>query len=293
MIRVKKNNNMDEHGNQNHRWHYQNDINNIFNTFNYEMFVTGAENGSVKVWSTERLEECIQTLDGHRDWVYAMCELRDGGFVSGSYDRTIKIWKRREPSLEGSTYSSSSAPNGVFQLEIKIDATKYGEQILFLTELQSSGLIASAGFDKVRLWNRQGELVSLLDGHTGWVYGLAEVEENVLISAAYDRTLRVWNSKTGRLLLTFNTKTENHRLLVLKDGSLLYGSGNDLSLFISDCWLSKHKIRLIERCCMVLCATYPDLDELKERIPQELYELVTKYKSGEKHNLYYLQASDE
>ena len=33
-----------------------------------------------------------RTLNGHNDWVAALASLPNGDLVSGSYDKTIKIW---------------------------------------------------------------------------------------------------------------------------------------------------------------------------------------------------------
>ena len=41
--------------------------------------------------------QCVATLRGHTDWINCITLLPDGRFVSGSDDRTLKIW---DPSKE-------------------------------------------------------------------------------------------------------------------------------------------------------------------------------------------------
>ena len=36
--------------------------------------------------------ECLKTLIGHTDWINTVCILDNDKIVSGSHDKTIKIW---------------------------------------------------------------------------------------------------------------------------------------------------------------------------------------------------------
>ena len=40
--------------------------------------------------------QCVATLREHTDWISCVTLLPDGRFVSGSYDKTLKIW---DPSM--------------------------------------------------------------------------------------------------------------------------------------------------------------------------------------------------
>ncbi len=41
--------------------------------------------------------QCVATLQGHTHWIRCVTLLPDGRFVSGSFDKTLKIW---DPSKE-------------------------------------------------------------------------------------------------------------------------------------------------------------------------------------------------
>ena len=51
--------------------------------------------------------ECIATLKGHTSYVVALVELQNGDVISGSYDKTIKVWNIKTKTciatLEGHT----------------------------------------------------------------------------------------------------------------------------------------------------------------------------------------------
>jgi WD40 repeat protein len=49
------------------------------------------------VWTQEG--ECLQTLTGHCDAICALAVTRDGLIVTGSCDRTAKVWAVGSESL--------------------------------------------------------------------------------------------------------------------------------------------------------------------------------------------------
>ena len=57
----------------------------------------------------------------------------------------------------------------------------------------------SCSYDQtIRRWNEKGECISVLTGHTDWVYCL-EVWNEFLCSGSWDRTIRVWNENGDTL----------------------------------------------------------------------------------------------
>ena len=49
----------------------------------------------IKIWNLDD-RTCIQTLEGHTEWVECLIVLSDETLVSGSQDRTIKLWNLSE-----------------------------------------------------------------------------------------------------------------------------------------------------------------------------------------------------
>ncbi len=65
----------------------------------------------------------------------------------------------------------------------------------------------------IRLWNRDGSLVQLFKGHTDEIV-FAQLVKDRLISASNDKTVRVWDIKTGTLLVTITLPAVLHSIFV-------------------------------------------------------------------------------
>ena len=116
-------------------------------------------------------------LEGHTSWVSSVVVTSDNKYiVSGSWDKTIRIWnlleKRQETVLQGHTDS-------VWTVAVTSD-NKY---------------IVSGSRDKtIRIWNlleKKQETVS--QGHTSCVNSVAVTSDNkYIISGSKDKTIRIW-----------------------------------------------------------------------------------------------------
>jgi hypothetical protein len=123
-------------------------------------------------------------LMSHRDAVSALAFFPDSvRAVSGSYDRTIKVWDVKEGRLlktlkghEGPVFCVAVSPDGHY--------------------------IASASGDlTVRVWDvASGDLLAMLEGHAGKVTGVAfTAGGKQLVSGGYDG-LRCWDWEQEKLL---------------------------------------------------------------------------------------------
>jgi WD40 repeat protein len=154
----------------------------------------------------------IHTLTGHSDWVRALAISSDGEtLVSGSFDKTIKLWQLSTGQL---THTCSEHSKGVLCVAISPDGQT----------------LASGSFDEtIKLWRLDtGELIHTLTGHTGSVRSLAiSPNSQLLISGSFDKTIKLWELETGRLLGTL-TKTEPVSAIALTaDGQTLASGGVD------------------------------------------------------------------
>jgi len=107
--------------------------------------------------------------------------------------------------------------------------------------------VASCSSDRtIKLWNpHDGSFVRTLTGHSSSVNSILEVEDGIILSASDDRTIRVWNEK-GECLYIWNATALIYGMIVLRDGSLLYASGKEKTIFVSPCWLQRQRYNRID-----------------------------------------------
>ncbi|KAG0207786.1 hypothetical protein BGX33_006640 [Mortierella sp. NVP41] len=176
------------------------------------LIVTGGSDRLINVWDPEDSNSPVYTLAGHTDNVCSLFADSDGHIVSGSWDKTAKIWRNWECvyTLEGHT----QAIWGVLELEHEVIVTasadktiamwKDGKKIKTITGhedcVRSLALLPGIGFvscgndGAVIVWSNNGDPVQALDGHTSFVYSLATLPTGEIFSSGEDRTVRVWEN---------------------------------------------------------------------------------------------------
>jgi len=171
--------------------------------------VSGSNDGTVRVWDLEAYR-LIARLEGHTGTVYGVAITADGRrAVSGSADNTVRVWDlevgRLVSALEGHT-------NWVAGVAITADGqwavSGSYDKTVRVWNLGPSRLIprleARAGADPIlRLAFRAQGHVATLEGHTGWVSGVAiTADGRRAVSGSSDKTVRVWDLEAGRLIAT-------------------------------------------------------------------------------------------
>jgi len=256
--------------------------------------VTGSWDNTLKVWDPgprpageshkpkkyERKKRCkgacLLTLKGHSDHVTCIAPLADGGLVSGSWDRTLRVWNAEgecEVILEGhcnyvnsvvqmadGRILSGSQDETLRVWERKGRAPTPGEStipqcwdctlvlkghrndITCVVQLED-GRVASGSFDKtVRIWNVVGGdgCVSTLVGHEDEVNSVTQLLDGRLVSGSVDMTLRVWDitEETSTCLLVLEGHTKAVVCVApLQDGRVISGS-EDRTLRL---WSMQHR----------------------------------------------------
>jgi hypothetical protein len=158
----------------------------------------------IEIWKTstsifeirQRLMKLNRHTDGHTYKITSVEVIDNEMIVSGSYDKTIKIWNSKTGAcirtLEGHT-------DGVSCL-----ATIYeGKQIV------------SGSYDKtIKIWNLDtGDCIRTLEGHTGEVLCLTTIYSSggypYIVSGSSDKTIKIWNSNTGECMDTLVGHTDD------------------------------------------------------------------------------------
>ncbi len=154
-----------------------------------EILATGDTNCEIWLWQTALSSQTsgeigahVSTLKGHENWVCSIAFSSDGTrLLSGSADRTIKLWERETSHcLQTLTGHSNWVMSAVFSPD--------GERL------------ASGSADRtIKLWDATtGECLQTLEGHRHGVWSVAfSPDGKTLASASADRTIKLWEVSTG------------------------------------------------------------------------------------------------
>ncbi|WP_052345101.1 WD40 repeat domain-containing protein [Planktothrix rubescens] len=153
----------------------------------------------------------VHTLTGHSEVVFCLAISPDGQtLVSGSSDKTIKIWElstgRELRTLIGHSYA------GVNSLAISPDGQT---------------LVSVARYDEtIKIWELStGRALPALTGHSKSVLSLAiSPDGQTLVSGSDDDTIKIWELSTGRELRTLTGHRDSvDSLAISPDGQTLVG----------------------------------------------------------------------
>jgi WD40 repeat protein len=139
--------------------------------------------------NTDRLAQELPVhplmLHGHTRSVHSVAFLPDGKVVSGSPDKTVRVWEVEDGRGVGT----------VMKEESKVD------EVATSTDGQ---WIATGNWEgRIIIWNATThEQVFKLEGHSDWVYSLAfSLDSARVVSGSYDKTVIIWSTMTGERLV--------------------------------------------------------------------------------------------
>lgn len=142
-------------------------------------FLCGRKDGHIEERRVDNLIETMHTLCGHSDSVLCMCEMSNGYVVSGSVDKTLKVWDMKSKTM-------------VHSLKGHLHWVKH------VIELRDSNTIASASYyELIRIWDvSTGKcLRGLKDSYTNATRGLVELSDGTILSGCIGGEVQCWNSK--------------------------------------------------------------------------------------------------
>ncbi|KIJ44268.1 hypothetical protein M422DRAFT_80733, partial [Sphaerobolus stellatus SS14] len=156
------------------------------------------------------------TLVGHTENVCSLDAGEDGTIISGSWDRTARVWKDFQSlyTLEGHSqavwavlvvepgkFLTASADKTIklwFENKAVKTYTGHTDAVRGLALIPGIGF-ASCSNDRcdsfsnlIRVWTLDGDLIYTLSGHTSFIYSLAVLPSGEIVSSGEDRTVRIW-----------------------------------------------------------------------------------------------------
>lgn len=180
--------------------------------------VAGSTNGIVSVWNISN-GEIIATWQAHAESVNSVAVTPDEQLVvSGSDDKTIKIWKL--PQNKNTT-----------EITLVRTLTGHSDVVDTVAIAPNSQILASGSWDRtIKIWNlATGELLQTLEGHSGLVNAIAiSPDGQFLASGSKDNTIKLWNLSTGQLVRTIETNSLSVLSVVFSpDSQILASSSSD------------------------------------------------------------------
>ena len=166
-------------------------------------FASANNDGSVRLWQVATGRELPRLL-GHAGYVTTVSFSLDSRFLAtGSRSGEVKIWD-------------------VYDMQIVANLRPSGSGINSLAFNPNGKSIAVVGMNvDVELWDLASKQVHYLKGHTKEVTSAIYKNENTLISAGRDQTIKVWDIRTGQNTSTLNNQTEINALALNTSNDLL------------------------------------------------------------------------
>ena len=202
--------------------------------------------------------KCIKTLKGHTDYVTSLIVLSDGKIVSGSADKTIKIWNPMDKyncirTLEGHNSNVCSLMrlkddkivSGSFDRTIKIwdpsdqfncifTLLGHTNYINTLIKLSDGKIVSGSGDKTIRIWDPSDnyKCITTLQGHKSIIKSLLKLSDDKIVSASGDKTIKIWDLNTNyeeKCIKTIQCHEKSiNSILKLRDGNIVTASDDKL-----------------------------------------------------------------
>lgn len=183
--------------------------------------VTGGQDTIINIFSLEHPKDDPDfSLLGHTENICALHATPSGTIISGSWDKTAKVWrnfallydlKGHQQSvwavlaLDEDRFLTGSADKSIrLWQQHKMLQTYIGHQdaVRGLALVPDIGFASCSNDSEIRVWTLGGDLVYTLSGHTSFVYSLSVLSSGDIISAGEDRTVRVWKDGECSQIIT-------------------------------------------------------------------------------------------
>ncbi|KAG6860915.1 hypothetical protein C0995_006039 [Termitomyces sp. Mi166 len=189
----------------------------------------------------------VLSITGHTDSVYCL-EFDSKRIITGSRDRTIKVWSLKDGRLLGNFGNPIPLPGGEVQghtgsvlcLKFSVD-WDLGEEDSEGAERKQGFMVSGSSDYSVCVWNLwtgsrvgnsddrevNGELRTILRGHTGGVLDL-RIDDRWIVSCSKDAGIRVWDRETLTLARVLRGHEGSVNAVGLQAGRV---NNNNLSVF--------------------------------------------------------------
>eukprot|EP01102_Stenamoeba_stenopodia_P013552 TRINITY_DN4415_c0_g1_i2.p1 TRINITY_DN4415_c0_g1~~TRINITY_DN4415_c0_g1_i2.p1 ORF type:complete len:181 (+),score=13.98 TRINITY_DN4415_c0_g1_i2:80-622(+) len=139
------------------------------------------ENMAIKRWTVNG--QLLNTFMGHTDFVTSLMEVDEDTFLSGSYDKTLKLWNKTTGKCLNS-WQCFYEPRGYC---CKLLRLRNNRSVFFVGMMD--GWIEERHIDN-------GKTIGHLHLHSDVISCFCELSNGQIVSGSWDGRLKVWNTKT-------------------------------------------------------------------------------------------------
>jgi WD40 repeat protein len=189
-----------------------------------KLIVTACEDGTCKVWEPSAVGNYRAWREGPTGVKYATFSPDGRRIATAAGNGTVKIWEmsKRSKPLRAIRAHESFVTSVAFSPD--------GKRLV-------SAPSGEGGRDlDLKVWDTStGRQVSTLKGHTHNVSCVAFLPDGArIVSGSGDRSVRIWDAQSGRILHTGWQKDEVWDLAVSGDGRWIASGGKDATLYLWD-----------------------------------------------------------
>ncbi|CAN8256072.1 unnamed protein product [Cochlearia groenlandica] len=187
------------------------------------LIVTGSKDKTVRLWNATS-KSCIGIGTGHNGDILAVAFAKKSFsfFVSGSGDRTLKVW-----SLDGIAEDSDEPIN----LKTRSVVAAHDKDINSVAVARNDTLVCTGSEDRTASIWRLPDLVHVvtLKGHKRRVFSVEfSTVDQCVMTASGDKTVKIWAISDGSCLKTFEGHTSSVlRASFITDGTQFVSCGAD------------------------------------------------------------------
>mmetsp|Transcript_51379 Transcript_51379/g.61881 ORF Transcript_51379/g.61881 Transcript_51379/m.61881 type:complete len:472 (-) Transcript_51379:419-1834(-) len=221
-------------------------------------FLTGSCDNSIRLWNIAQPGDHSRTFYGHERTVTSLKMVNTSMFISGSEDKTAKLWHIKTGecmrSFRGHTESVTSicilgsnkfvtgSADGTAKLWNYSGSimksfkknwcinTFIGHTMGVSSVANNNGVtfLTGSNDNTVKLWDTEtGECLKTFFGHSACVTSVARLDTTTFISGSGDCTIKLWDMETGECLRNYNGHKKYVTTVVRRDeNTFISGSGD-------------------------------------------------------------------
>ena len=186
---------------------------------NDNTIISCSDDSSIRAWSLDSYEaDCSYTLSGHEDKIndILLLDLYDNNtLLSVSDDKTIRLWNLETKECDNAIKTEDiqtclgKLKNGKFMvggedgsvtvfnvegLEPILSISAHTEPVEMLYESPFTGDIITGSQDNlVKMFKvDNGVCIKILEGHKNTILGVVQLDENNILTASVDKTIKIW-----------------------------------------------------------------------------------------------------